>query len=77
MDAITWLRQMFALERQIRCLKSEKNRVEEERYSLPSLAPNDARSPGNSSGNARYVDIVARTEKELDGILARLFAVTA
>lgn len=72
MDARSWLRQMYDLERYIRYLKSEKRRVEELRCSLPSLAPNDVRSPGNSSGNARYVDIIARTEKELDLILARL-----
>ena len=74
MDARTWLRQMYDLERYINWLKSEKKRVEELRCSLPSLAPNDVRSPGNSSGNARYVDIIARTEKEMDRILARLVA---
>ena len=74
MDARTWLRQMYDLERYKNWLKSEKKRVEELRCSLPSLAPNDARSPGNVSGNARYVDIIARTEKEMDGILARLAA---
>ncbi len=74
MDARTWLRQMYDLERYINWLKSEKKRVEELRCSLPSLAPNDVRSPGNSSGNARYVDIIARTEKEMDRICARLAA---
>lgn len=69
-----WLRQMYDLERYISWLKSEKKRVEELRCSLPSLAPSDVRSSGSSSGNARYVDIIARTEKEMDGILARLAA---
>lgn len=74
MDAKTWLLQMYDLERYINWLKSEKKRVEELRCSLPSLAPSDVRSSGSSSGNARYVDIIARTEKEMDGILARLAA---
>ncbi len=74
MDARTWLRQIYHLEEYIQWLKGEKRRVEELRCSLPSMAPNEMRSPRNSSGNARYVDIIARTEKELDGILARLAA---
>lgn len=72
MDPKAWLSQMYDLERYIQWLKGEKRRVEELRCSLPSLAPKDVRSPGSPSGNARYVDILARTEREMDGILARL-----